>query len=159
MRDLPRMVADTAVDKTVRVVVFRKGKTQTLKITIALLEEEGGRVAAKVPDSDPGDPGDELELTELGLTLATLSASARSQFGIADDVTGVVVTGVVNGGSADGKGVRPGDVIVEVGQEPVDSPTEVEVRVADAAAAGRKSVLFLIQSGGDLKFVPLKIGG
>jgi len=159
MRDLPRMVADTAVDSTVRVVVFRKGKTQTLKITIALLEEEGGRVAAKAPDGDSGDPGDRLELTELGLMLGTLSADARSRFGIADDVSGVVVTDVANGGSADDKGVRPGDVIVEVGQEPVGSPAEVEARVADAAAAGRKSVLFLIQSGGDLRFVPLTIGG
>ncbi len=39
------------------------------------------------------------------------------------------------------------------------SRAEVEARVADAAAAGRKSVLFLIQSGGDLRFVPLTIGG
>jgi serine protease Do len=159
MRDLPRMVADTAVDSTVRVVVFRKGKTQTLKITIALLEEEGGRVAAKAPDGDSGDLGEELELTELGLMLGTLSADVRSKFGIADDVTGVVVTNVANGGSADEKGVRPGDVIVEVGQEPVGSPAEVEARVAEAATAGRKSVLFLIQSGGDLRFVPLAIGG
>ena len=159
MRDLPRMVADTPVDKTVRVVVFRKGKTQTLKITIALLEEAGGRVAARAPDGDSGEPGEELELTELGLMLGTLSDDVRSKFGIADDVTGVVVIDVANGGSADEKGVRPGDVIVEVGQEPVGSPAEVEARVADAATAGRKSVLFLIQSGGDLRFVPLAIGG
>ena len=159
MRDLPRMVADTAVDSTVRVVVFRKGKTQTLKITIALLEEGNGRVAAKGPDKDGGGPGDELELSELGLMLGTLSADARTKFGIADDITGVVVTDVANGGSADEKGVRPGDVIVEVGQEPVGSPAEVEARVADAAEAGRKSVLFLIQSGGDLRFVPLALGG
>ncbi|MCH8952985.1 MAG: DegQ family serine endoprotease [Proteobacteria bacterium] len=159
MRDLPRMVADTAVDSTVRVVVFRKGKTQTLKITIALLEEGNGRVAAKGPDKNGGGPGDELELSELGLMLGTLSADARTKFGIADDITGVVVTDVANGGSADEKGVRPGDVIVEVGQEPVGSPAEVEARVADAAEAGRKSVLFLIQSGGDLRFVPLALGG
>jgi serine protease Do len=160
MRDLPRMVADTAVDSTVRVVVFRKGKTHTLKITIALLEEEGGGVAVKAPDSDSGpETIDTLELTELGLALGTLSADARTKFGIADDVTGVVVIDVANGGSADEKGVRPGDVIVEVGQEPVGSPAEVEARVADAATEGRKSVLFLIQSGGDLRFVPLSIGG
>ena len=158
MRDLPRMVADTPIDKTVRVVVFRKGKTQTLKITIALLEEGDGRVAATAPD-DPGPTTDTLELTELGLALGTLSADARSQFGLADDITGVVVLDVANGGSADEKGIRPGDVIVEVGQEPVSSPAEVEARVAEAATAGRKSVLFLIQSGGDLRFVPLAIGG
>jgi serine protease Do len=158
MRDLPRMVADTEVDKTVRVVVFRKGKTLTLKITIALLEEQGGTVTAKTPDIEE-QGADDLELTALGLTLGTLSANARSQFGIPDDITGVVVTGVANGGSAAEKGVRPGDVIVEVGQEPVTSPGEVDARVADAVTAGRKSVLFLIQSGSDLRFVPLSLGG
>jgi serine protease Do len=158
MRDLPRMVADTEVDKTVRVVVFRKGKTLTLKITIALLEEQGGTVTAKTPDTEE-QGADDLELTALGLTLGTLSANARSQFGIPDDITGVVVTGVANGGSAAEKGVRPGDVIVEVGQEPVTSPGEVDARVADAVTAGRKSVLFLIQSGSDLRFVPLSLGG
>jgi serine protease Do len=159
MRDLPRMVADTEVDKTVRVVVFRKGRTQTLKIAIALLEEEGNRVAAKAPDTDSSGPDEQLELTELGLMLGTLSADIRSKLAIADDITGVVVTNVAKGGSADEKGVRPGDVIVKVGQEPVGSPAEVDSRVADAVAAGRKSVLFLIQSGGDLRFVPLAVGG
>jgi serine protease Do len=159
MRDLPRMVADTAVDQTVRVVVFRKGKTQTLKITIALLEEEGVQDASVSPDSDRSSTGDELEVAELGLKLATLSDGARAQFGIADDITGVVVLDIVAGGPADEKGVRPGDVIVEVGQEPVSSPSEVTARVADAVAADRKSVLLLIQSGGDLRFVPLAIGG
>jgi len=152
------MVADTEVDKAVRVVVFRKGKTLTLKITIALLDEPGVAVTEKAPDADTG-ASDDLELTELGLRVGTLSAENRAQFAIPDDLTGVVVTGVANGSSADEKGVRPGDVIVEVGQEPVGTPAEVEARVADAVAAGRKSVLFLIQSGGDLRFVPLAIGG
>ena len=102
---------------------------------------------------------DDLELAELGLTIGTLSAEIRAQLGISGDITGVVVTGVANDGTAAEKGVRPGDIIIEVGQEPVGTPAEVEARVADAVAAGRKSVLFLIQSGGDLRFVPLAIGG
>jgi serine protease Do len=159
MRDLPRMVADTAVDKTVRVVVFRKGKTLTLKITIALLEEQGEAVTADSPDANDHATTDELELTALGLTLGVLSDELRAQFTIPDEVTGVVVTGVASGGSAGEKGVRPGDIIVEVGQEPVSTPGEVSERVADAVEAGRKSVLFLIQSGGDLRFVPLALGG
>jgi serine protease Do len=158
MRDLPRMVADTEVGKAVRVVVFRKGKTLTLKITIALLDEPGAEVTEKAPDADTG-ASDDLELTEFGLRVGTLSAENRAQFAIPEDISGVVVTGVANGSSADEKGVRPGDVIVEVGQEPVGTPAEVEARVADAVTAGRKSVLFLIQSGGDLRFVPLAIGG
>jgi serine protease Do len=158
MRDLPRMVADTEVDKSVRVVVFRRGKTETLLITIALLDEEDAPISVKAPDGD-GDMSDALELTELGLTLSALSDDVRAQFGIPDDVGGVVVVEVANGGSAEEKGIQAGDIIVEVGQEPVSTPGEVSERVADAVEAGRKSVLFLIQSGGDLRFVPLALGG
>ncbi len=71
----------------------------------------------------------------------------------------MVVTDVASGSPAAAKGVRPGDVIVEVGQEPVTEPAEVETSIAEAVSAGRKSVLFLIQSGGDLRFVPLAVGG
>ena len=158
MRDLPRMVADTEVDKAVRVVVFRKGKTLTLKVTIALLEEEGSTQAA-ASDSGADSGAIELELASLGLTLGTLTDDSRAQFGIADDISGVLITSVTDGGPAFGKGIRPGDVIVEVGQEPVAAPEEVDVRVKAAVEAGRGSVLLLVQSGGDLRFVPLAIGG
>jgi serine protease Do len=156
MRDLPRLVADTAVEKTVRVVVFRKGKTQTLKVTIGLLEEDAVAAASTQPKEDPGP---EAKLSALGVTLRPLSSAARQEFGIEDDVTGVLVAEVDPAGAAAEKGVAPGDVIVEVGQEPVSTPAEVEARVDEAKAQEKKSVLFLIQSQGDLRFVPLSIDG
>jgi serine protease Do len=127
-------------------------------ITVALLDEQPTPAMTPVPEVGD-DAADALELTELGLTLGALSADLRTQFGIPDDVKGVAVVDVTSGGSASEKGVQAGDVIVEVGQEPVTSPEDVDARVADAVSAGRKSVLFLIQSGGDLRFVPLAIGG
>jgi len=160
MRDLPRMVADTEVGKTVRVVVFRKGKTQTLKVKVGLLEEaEATEAAATPPDAGTATPKPDVELGDLGLKLRTITEADRTQYGIAAEVSGVLVSEVAPGGTADQKGVRPGDVIVEVGQEPVTTPEQVGERVAEAATQGRGSVLFLIQSGGDLRFVPLKVGG
>ena len=44
MHDLPRIVADTPVGKTVDVVVIRKGKEETHKVTIGRLED-GEKVA------------------------------------------------------------------------------------------------------------------
>jgi len=155
MHQLPRMVADTEVGKAVRVVVFRKGKTQTLKVTIALLDETED--TAKAPPAGGEDNGSVVELDSLGLRLAPLGVEAKQQFGIADEVSGVVITAVAPGSPAEEKGVRPGDVIVEVGQEPVSDPAEVEARIATAREAGLNSVLFLIQSGGDLRFVPLSV--
>ena len=154
MRDLPRMVAETEVEKAVRVVVFRKGKTQTLKVTIGLLEE--GTAVAQA--DEPEEPSENtVAVAVFGITLRPLSSAARTEFGIGEDVNGVLIAEVDETGAAAEKGVRPGDVIVEVGQEPVASPAEVEAKIADAQSAKRKSVLFLIQSEGDLRFVPLSV--
>ena len=154
MRDLPRMVADTEVEKAVRVVVFRKGKTQTLKVTIGLLDEG---TSEKQEDEPEAPTENTVALEVFGITLRPLSSAARAEFGIADDINGVLISDVDADGTAAEKGVRPGDVIVEVGQEPVASPAEVEGKIADAQSAKRKSVLFLIQSEGDLRFVPLPV--
>ena len=152
MRDLPRMVADTDVDKAVRVVVFRKGKTQTLKVTIGLLDEgETTQAALKEETTEEN----ETTLDAFGLTLRPLSEAARAEFNVAEDVSGVLISDVAAGSVAAEKGVSAGDVIVEVGQEPVTSPTEIEAKISDAVDANRKSVLLLIQSEGDLRFVPL----
>ncbi len=155
MRELPRLVADTEVGKAVRMTVFRQGKTQTLKVTVGLLNEDD-EAAAAVPAPEDGG-AEATELPRIGLSLRALSQSARVEYGIADDVDGVLVASVADTGPAAEKGVRPGDVIVEVGQEPVSTPAEVEAQVAKAADAGRKSVLFLIHSNGDLRFVPLTL--
>jgi serine protease Do len=155
MRDLPRMVAETEVDKTVRVVIFRKGKTQTVTAKVGLLKEEEP-AAAPEPEAETVDM---LSLGGVGLTLAPLSPEARARFAIADEVTGVVVTDVAGGSPAAEKGVSPGDVIVEVGQEPVTAPAEVEAKVAEAISLGRDKVLLLIQRGDDVRFVALDVGG
>jgi serine protease Do len=138
-------------------VVFRKGKTKTVKVTVGLLDEEQIQAASVRPNSEDGGTG--TDIPAIGMTLRALSSEARSEFGIADDISGVLVSDVTDESAAADKGIKPGDVIVEVGQEPVSSPSEVEARVKEAEEAGRKSVLFLIQSEGDLRFVPLTISG
>lgn len=157
MRDLPRMVAETEVGKTVRVVIFRKGKTQTVKVTVGLLEEEEEQAKAPAQETSAGDGG--VDLDALGLTLAPITDEARARFGLGEEVTGVLVTEVDPAGVAAAKGMQPGDVIVEVGQEPVSTPEDVSRRVEEARAAGRRTVLLLIQTGPDLRFVPLSLGG
>ena len=155
MRDLPRIVADTPVDATVPVIVIREGDRITLDATIALLDEDA---EPPLPEMEPGEEPKGTDLPDLGMTLSPLSQSARVDFGIAESVEGVLVTEVAPDGQAAEKGVARGDVIVEVAQEPVQTPAEVEERIAEAVDAGRKSVLFLVHSQGELRFVPLTLG-
>ncbi|MEM7237238.1 MAG: PDZ domain-containing protein, partial [Pseudomonadota bacterium] len=157
MRDLPRMVAETPVGKAVRVVVFRKGKTQTVKVDLGRLEGSvaDGGTAAPVEDEDNNVAPEATGVSDLGFSISPLSSSAREEYGVGDSVTGVLISAVEPDGPAAEKGVKTGDVIVEVGQEPVASPEEVIDRVAAARDGKRRSVLFLIQTGPDLRFVPI----
>ena len=157
MRDLPRMVADTEVGKSVRVVVFRKGKTQTLKVKLGLLEE-GERIAMADTQTDAG-PIETVDVAALGLGLSVLTDTLREEFGVDDSINGVVVVSAETDGPSSAKGIAPGNVIVEVGQEPVATPDEVAAGVEKAREAGRKSVLLLVHGDGDLRFVPVAIEG
>jgi serine protease Do len=92
------------------------------------------------------------------LSLADLSPSLRDQFGIKEDVNGVVVTDVAEGSAAAEKRLQAGDVIVEISQEPVKTPGDVEARIEALKKDGRKSALLLLANkDGDLRFVAVKI--
>ncbi|WP_437359570.1 DegQ family serine endoprotease [Inquilinus limosus] len=157
-RRLPRVVADTPVDKQVSVTVWRKGARKELPVTLGELEaaEESGLLAS-TPDSQ-SDSGKPQELTALGLTLSPITDALKKQYSLADDQKGVVVTEIAGGSPAAEKGLKPGDVIVEVGQAEVANPADVAKKVTEAREGGRKSVLLLVESGGDLRFVALPVG-
>jgi serine protease Do len=157
-RRLPRVVADTPVDKQTSVQVWRKGARKDLPVTLGELEaaEESGLLAS-TPDSQ-SDSTKPQELDALGVTLSALTDALKKQYSLADDQKGVVVTAVTGGSPAAEKGLKPGDVIVEVGQAEVAAPADVAKKVTEARDGGRKSVLLLVESGGDLRFVALPVG-
>jgi len=81
----------------------------------------------------------------------------KDRFSLSDDVSGVVVTDVdANSPGAD-KGMRVGDVIVEVAQDEVKNAAQIVAKIDEARKAGRKSVLLLVDRQGDLRFVALKL--
>jgi serine protease Do len=157
MSDLPRIVAETQVGKEVDVLVWRDGKEKNFRVKLGRLEEfekTAAGIDAGGEDSG-GMPG--TEASDLGLMLAPLSSVLREQFEVNSDVNGVAIVAVDDEGPAREKGVRPGDVIVEVAQQEVRSPEEVISKVAEAKKAGKKSVLLLLYRGGDLRFVAIKL--
>jgi serine protease Do len=93
----------------------------------------------------------------LGLTVANLTPELRHHYSIAESAAGVVVTDVAPNSPGSDKGLRAGDVIVEVTQQEVKSPRQITTKIDEAKKQGRKSVLLLVDHGGDLHFVVLKI--
>ncbi|WP_366655156.1 DegQ family serine endoprotease [Fodinicurvata sp. EGI_FJ10296] len=159
MRSLPRIVAETPVGSDVEVVILRRGDEQTVRVDLGELEraEEMGMLEeGAAPDRGAPDATSQ-ELEGLGLELSAITSDLRQQFDLAEDVEGVVITDVNPDSAAAERGLTPGEVILEVGQESVSTPEDVVSMVDEAREAGRRSVLLLIDRGGEIRFVALSI--
>jgi serine protease Do len=155
MRRLPRVVADTDVGKTVPIKIWRDGKELTLKVEVAALQEEEPKTASAKPGPEKSRGSETI--APLGLTVAGIDQQARERFDLGEDSKGVVVTTVDPNGPAADQGVRPGEVIVELGQEEVTTPAQLASKVVEAQEKGRKSVLLLVEGQGGLRFVAIRL--
>ena len=156
MRLLPLIVAETDIDKRVKMTVWRGGKEKTLRVLIGELEEEL-QVSARVNSgADDGEP-DRKTIDGLGVTVAELTSSIRDQYELPDEITGLVIVDVDSDSDAAEKGLRRGDIIAEVQQIPVETAKDAEEVIAEARSKGRSVVLLRIQSGQDFRLVPVRI--
>ena len=152
MRELPRVVAATDIGGAVNVVVMRKGRTLTLQVEIGELEEAEPMLAALTQEEEEGSEADSL-----GMTLSTMTSELRERFSFDEKAQGVVVVEVDPEGTAADRGVRPGDMILEVGLEEVHTPADVVAKVKAADEAKRKSVLLLLDRSSDQRFIAVEI--
>lgn len=152
-RGLVRQVGNTDVGKTVRVVVFREGGTQTFRITLGRREDAERAVPAAM--ENPVEPKEPARKEVLGLTLSILTEELRGEMGIPETAEGLVVVEVDEVSEAFEKGLRAGDLITEAGQQKVTTLSDFDDRVSEAQDAGRKSLLLLVRRGGDPRFVAL----
>lgn len=152
-RALVRQVGNTSVGKAVRVVVFRDGGTKTLKVTLGRRED----AERPTPVSEDAPDPDMAEKNILGLTLSVLTDEMRTEMGIADNLSGLLVTAVDEMSEAFEKGLRPGDLITEAGQQKVEALGDLDERITEAREAGRKSLLLLVRRNGEPRFVALSL--
>jgi serine protease Do len=138
------------------VLVWRDGKEVNVDVTIGILDE------VKMASGSPVDAKKQIEtsgkkLGALGLTLGEATPPIRERFKLDAAARGVVVTEVADDGVAFEKGVRPGDLIVEVSQQEVTTPKQVIDKVDAARKNGEKRILLLIEGQSGLRFLALSI--
>ncbi|MEE3049904.1 MAG: PDZ domain-containing protein [Pseudomonadota bacterium] len=157
MRKLPRIVAETPIGKAVPVTVWREGRKVSVQAKIGELEaaEKNQLALAKAAPNRPRPSTGRLN--DLGLDLSVVTDSLRQQYTLGKDVKGVVVTDLDSDGVAAVKGLRPGDVIVEVNQNEVATPDDVIQNVEQVRKRGMKSVLMLVSRRGEMQFVALRL--
>ena len=153
MRRLPRIVAETPVGKNVEVEIWRNGTRLMLSVTLGEFPQEPKAIAAK-PRSERA-----LRVAAIGLLLSPPTLELRQQFDLSDEVQGVIVIEVEDGSAAAKRGIKPGDIIRKIGpdQTRVASPAEVKAEIDKAVEARRKSVLMLVESGENHRFVAIQL--
>jgi serine protease Do len=125
-------------------------------MTIAKLEDAPAPVAAAQSQSSTSKWTSKF--SQLGVVLSPLGREQRSKYKLGADIQGVVITDVDPESSAGDKDIRPGDVIVQVQNQAVQTPEDVDRLVTADGKAGRKAVLLLINRDGQLAYVALPLG-
>ena len=154
-KGLVRAVADAPIGDTVPVVVLRAGKSTDLSVKLGRREDAEAKtepVAQKSTTPDKPVTG-----VVLGLTLQPFTDQMAADLGMAAGDKGLVVMKVDVASEAYTKGLREGDVISEAGQQKIATLKDLADRVTEAKDAGRKSILLLIHTQGDPRFVALSL--
>jgi serine protease Do len=147
-RELSRRIAGLQPGATVKLNVLRDGKERTFEIVLSKLPEQR---AAEKPNA-PKREQQGSELPRLGLSLAPANSVAGA------GREGVVVTEVDPKGPAAERGLKSGDVILEVAGRAVANPAEVRDAIGQAQKDGKGVVLMRVKSENGTRFVTVPVG-
>jgi serine protease Do len=160
MRQFPKLVAQTPIDKEVDATVFRKGEAKKLRIKVGRLDEGASAAKSEKPEEAPPAVQEKpRKKSSLGLNFAGMNDELRSRYKIDRAVSGVVITEVDPEGPAADKELKEGDVVVEVTHEKVASVDELNARFEELRKLNRKNALLtLADAQGQLSFVAIALG-
>ncbi len=152
-RDLARKIAELHPNTQVKLSIVRYGEKR--EVTMNLGTFPNSKKLAALEEDKPDTSGQEMK--DLGLSLAP----AAKFPGAGDE--GVVITEVDPQSDAADKGLKPGDVILQVAGVAVSNPADVAEGVKKAMANAKSSdkdtvkVLMQVKSGDQTRFVALSL--
>ena len=129
---------------TISISILRDGQTQDISVT---LSERSARVVQHGKDSEGY-----VDLWK-GLSVQNLTADLAEKLGHTSD-EGVLIAGVTPGSVAAKAGLRKGDLILEVENQPVHSVAEFKSAVEKVISEDK--VLLLVKHEGQARYVTVK---
>ncbi|APX93561.1 serine peptidase [Halomonas sp. 1513] len=141
---LPRLIGRVSPGNDVELTLMRDGEQRSQDVTVGRWPEANGEAAVEEDTSD--------RQARLGLRVTELDATERERLDIEG---GVQVREVDPEGAAAAAGIRPGDVIVSLDQQAIDSPQRL-LEVVEAIDSDRAVPVRLYRDGRSL-FVALRL--
>jgi serine protease Do len=144
-RALARTIATLAPGSSVKLDVFHKGEGKTLTLALGELPNE------RQAKADEGRDQPAAGTPRLGLGLAPAGEVQGA------GQKGVVVTEVDPQGPAAERGIKTGDVILNVGGKAVANVGDVRSELAQAKSSGKRSVLLQVKSAEAMRFIAVPL--
>ena len=145
---LPPLVGLVLAGTDAEVTVLRNGEPVVLTVNIGELPGQEELARATGPGAEP-----EPKASRVGVVVAEPDDTQREAAGVPEG--GVIVTEIKQGGLADQAGVMPGDMVLMLGSDKVDSVVDFD-RLVDALPAGT-AVAMLVHRGANPLFLPLRL--
>ena len=138
MTELPKIVAQTEVGKTVEVKIWRNKKELTKKITLGRLEtSEDFMSERKETDHNIS------EIESLKITVRILSTKDIEDRKLPKNTSGLVITGIKKNSPVINY-LRVNDIILEAQKNNIKSIEDLEIVVNKVLQSGEKTILFVI---------------
>ena len=155
VKDLPRIVAETPVDKKVSVNIIREGKKMSIDVTLGELEqaEQSGVLKSGSSVDEP------IVIGSLGIALADINPNIIEKYNLDEDESGVIIVDVFEKSAAFDMNIREGHIIRRIGQRKAETVETVVSEVEQQLEADRGGVLMLIEADGRNRFVQLPFAG
>jgi serine protease Do len=148
-RELARIIGGFAPGSTVKLDVVHKGKSKVVSMTLGQLPN-AQQANADTEGNGKGATHD-TDVSSLGLTVAP--AGKVDGAGKA----GVVITKVEPKGAAAERGVKKGDMILEVAGKSISKPGDVSEALEAARTDKKSSVLMRLRSGDASRYVAVPL--
>lgn len=147
-QQLRNAIRTKKIGQPVTLDVFRKGKSIQVKVSPGEWVEPTAALAKAKETSEP-----EADASALGITVQALTRELAAQFGV-ETAEGVLVASVEKDSPAARKGLKAGDVITSLNQQPTGTPKQF--REALKKADLKKGVLLNLVSSNSARFEILK---
>jgi serine protease Do len=142
MRDLPKLVSNTKVGKTVMLEIWRNKKLITKKLTLGRLESSDD-FKAENKKTKPEIKKKDTEIEALKITVRNTTVKDIKDRKLETNIKGVVITSISSRSAVAGM-LRQGDIIIEVQKNKVLNSKQLNKLIESIYQKGEQTLLLTI---------------